>query len=211
GDRAHQAGGTGADHDRVVAGRGRLRCRVLPLHAWPLTRARRSRPRKRSRRDQPAVPWTAVAGYGSALATQQAAADPEHVAQAELAVAVLVEHGTEQAAADAALPAHLLLLLAQDRTEQLGARIGAAAGAAVLEHPLGQEGEHDRGEDLHQLAGLVVAQAGGLAEPGLGARQLAAEHVAEDARAVGLPRLLATEHGPEQAAEIARAGEVGLQ
>src|SRR5690606_5879094 len=62
-----------------------------------------------------------------------------------------------------------------------------------------------------QLAGLVVARAGGLAEPGLGARQLAAEHVAEDARAVGLPRLLATEHGPEQAAEIARAGEVGLQ
>src|SRR5690606_10270366 len=74
-----------------------------------------------------------------------------------------------------------------DRAQRLG--IGRLRLALALEHLAGEEGQHDRREDAHQLPGLVVAQAGGLAEAGLRARQLATEHVAEDAGAVGLPRL----------------------
>src|SRR5690606_38992688 len=145
----------------------------------------------------------------SALAPQQSAADLQQVAEAEFAVAVLVEHRAQQPAAEAALLADLLLFTAQDRAQRLG--IGRLRLALALEHLAGEEGQHDRREDAHQLPGLVVAQAGGLAEAGLRARQLATEHVAEDAGAGGLPRLRAAEHGAEQAAEVAGAGEILLQ
>src|SRR5690606_21997162 len=145
----------------------------------------------------------------SALAPQQPAADLQQVAEAELAVAVLVEHRAQQPAAEAALLAPLLLLAAEDRPQRL--RVGRLRLVLALEHLAGEEGQHDRREDAHQLPGLVVAQAGGLAEAGLRARQLATEHVAEDAGAVGLPRLRAAEHGAEQAAEVAGAAAILLQ
>src|SRR5690606_23630874 len=131
----------------------------------------------------------------------------------QLAVAVLVEHGAKQAAADAALLAHLLLLLAEDRAERLrtGLLPGRSARLLVLEQLPRQEGQHDRREDLHQLPGLVVAQAAGLAEPGFGARQLPAKHVAEDAGAVGLAGLCPAQHRTQQPAEVAGAGEIVLQ
>src|SRR5690606_25964769 len=124
--------------------------------------------------------------------------------EAELAVAVLVEHRAQQPAAEAALLAHLLLLAAEDRPQRL--RVGRLRLVLALEHLAGEEGQHDRREDAHELAGLVAAQAGGLAEARLRARQPATEHVAEDAGAVGLARLRSAEHGAEQSAEVADAG-----
>src|SRR5690606_37790063 len=121
--------------------------------------------------------------------------------------------GAQQATADAALLAHLLLLLAEDRAQHLRTRtlLRQSARALVLEQLPRQEGEHDRREDLHQLAGLVVAKAGGLAEPGFSARQLAAQHVAEDACAIGLARLRAAEHRTQHTAKITGTGEIALQ
>src|SRR5690606_35150882 len=102
-------------------------------------------------------------------AAEQAAAHFQQVADAQLAVAVLVEHGPEQAAAEAALLADLLLLLAEDAAERVRARArGADLGAAaLLEHAPGQVGHYDRGEDLQQLPGLAALQAGGLGDAGL--------------------------------------------
>src|SRR3546814_8316829 len=54
---------------------------------------------------------------GSAAPAQQPAADLHQVADAQLPVAVLVEHRTEQAAAGAALLADVLLFLAADAAE----------------------------------------------------------------------------------------------
>src|SRR3546814_4896053 len=51
---------------------------------------------------------------GSTAPAQQAAADLHQVAEAQLSIAVLVEHRAEQAAAEAALLADVLLFLAED-------------------------------------------------------------------------------------------------
>src|SRR5690606_25181112 len=136
--------------------------------------------------------------HRAALAAQQPAADPEHIAEPELAIAILVEHRAKQATADAALLAHLLLLLAENRAEQgcVGFALRQRALPLVLEQLPRQEGEHDRREQLHQLAGLVAAQAGGLSETRFGAWQLPAQHVAEDAGVISLARLRAAEHRP---------------
>src|SRR3546814_20781288 len=55
---------------------------------------------------------------GSAAPAQQPAADLHQVADAQLPVAVLVEHRAEQAAAGAALLADVLLFLAEDAAER---------------------------------------------------------------------------------------------
>src|SRR3546814_2694443 len=54
---------------------------------------------------------------GSTAPAQQAAADLHQVAEAQLSIAVLVEHRAEQAAAEAALLADVLLFLAEDAAE----------------------------------------------------------------------------------------------
>src|SRR5690606_21782485 len=115
----------------------------------------------------------------SALAAEQAAADLQQVADAELAVTTPVEHGSKQVAS-AAFLADLLLVLAEQGPERL------RAGVALLGGLAGEEGHHERGEDLQQLAGLVGVQPRDLGYPGLRARLAAAEDVAEDACAVGL-------------------------
>src|SRR5690606_1994994 len=158
-------------------------------------------------RREPALPGSAAA------AAEQAATHLQQVADAQLAIAVLVEHRPEQAAAEATLLADLLLFLAEDVAEHVrirtrGARLGAAA---LLEHAFRQVRHHDRGEDLQQLPGLAALQARGLGDAGLCAFLLPAEDVAEDAGAVGLPVLRAAEHRTQHAAEIGAAGMVVLQ
>src|SRR3546814_4738446 len=59
---------------------------------------------------------------GSTAPAQQAAADLHQVAEAQLSIAVLVEHRAEQAAAEAALLADVLLFLAEDAAEGVGIR-----------------------------------------------------------------------------------------
>src|SRR5690606_29164680 len=144
--------------------------------------------------------------FGSAAAAQQSTADLHQVTDAQLAVAVLVQHGAEQAAAQAALLADFLLFPTQDAAERV--RIGVAL--ALPGHAIGQVRHHDRRETLPQLAGLAALQPGGLGDAGLGARLPAAEDVAEDAGAVGLPVLRAAEHRAQHAAQVA-AGVVVLE
>src|SRR4051812_5325116 len=85
----------------------------------------------------------------SAFPAQQAAADLEDVAETQLAVAILVEHGAQQAATQSTFLLHRLALPSQYLAEARG------AGIALSQETLGQERKHDRGQDLHQHAGLV--------------------------------------------------------
>src|SRR3546814_9402995 len=94
---------------------------------------------------------------GSTAPAQQAAADLHQVAEAQLSIAVLVEHRAEQAAAEAALLADVLLFLAEDAAEGVGIRARRLATVA-LEHALGQVRHHDRREDLQQLVRLAALQ-----------------------------------------------------
>src|SRR5690606_3574117 len=130
------------------------------------------------------------------------------VADAELAVAVLVEHRAQQSTAESALLADLLLLLAEQAAKRLGT--AGLLRCATGQGALGEVGHHDRRQHLQQLAGLALAEAGGLGDAGFRARLPAAEDVAEDAGAVVLPGLAAAEHGAEHAADI-HAGMVLLQ
>ena len=97
--------------------------------------------------------------------------------------------------------ADALLFLAEHLTQHLWGRGAAIAGLALLEHALGEVGQHDRREHLQQHAGAVAAEAGGLAQRLFRARLLAAEHVAQDLAAIALRRTT-TEHRTEDAADI---------
>ena len=79
----------------------------------------------------------------------------------------------------------------------------------MLEHALGEIGQHDRREHLQQHAGAIAAEAGGLAQRLFRAWLLAAEDVAQDLAAIALRRT-ATEHRAEDAADI-KSGVVLLQ
>src|SRR3546814_933973 len=68
---------------------------------------------------------------GSTAPAQQAAADLHQVAEAQLSIAVLVEHRAEQAAAEAALLADVLLFLAEDAAEGVGIRARRLATVAL--------------------------------------------------------------------------------
>ncbi|KAG1463698.1 hypothetical protein G6F57_013707 [Rhizopus arrhizus] len=140
----------------------------------------------------------------SALAAEQVAAQLQQVAHAELAVAVLVQHAAEQTTGNAALLLHLLLFLAKRLAERAG--IGLATT-----QPLGEEGHHDRREDLQQLAGAAAVELGGLGQAGFHLLLAAAEDVAEDAGAIaGGTTTTSAQHRTEHAAQV-QAAVVVLQ
>ncbi len=130
----------------------------------------------------------------SALA-EQAAAELEQIADAQLPIAVLVQHGGQQSTTVGALR-----FLAESLAELT--RVGVAAAGEAL----GEIGHDDGGEDGQQLAGLAAVQPGGLAQALGGTVSVATEDMAEDAGTVGGIAATAAQHAAEQPAQIEAAG-----
>ena len=142
-----------------------------------------------------------MAADSGSSALQERAANLQQVTDTDLAITVLIQHCVQQAATQATLLLHLGTFLTQHATQAAGVH---AAG----HHAAGQEGHHDRRQDLEQLAGLAGAHAADLAQASFGARLGATKDMAQDAAAIQLAtgRLATAEHGTEQATQIQTAG-----
>lgn len=99
---------------------------------------------------------TSVPVRSALAAAEQAAAELDQVADTELAVAILIQHRTEQTAEPGLLHG-LLAFLPELPAERAGIQ-PLRAGVP------GQERHDDRGEQGEQLPGLRTVQSGGLAE-----------------------------------------------
>lgn len=136
---------------------------------------------------------------GLSAAAQEAVADFHQVTDAELAVAVLIEHRTQQSAGQSALLLGMPLFLAEHLAQRLRARLRYCLDIALAEHALGQVGHHDGCQHFQQGTGLFAANPRELADALLGARLLAAEDMGQD-----LPALAAAtaQYGTQDAADI---------
>lgn len=119
-----------------------------------------------------------------AAAAQKAAANLEQVAQAHLAIAILVQQAAQQAAAQTALLLCVCALLPQHLAQTAGVH---AAGVGALR----QKCHHDGGQHLQQGPRLR-AQACGLAQTGLRALLVAAKNMPQDGCTTTLASALST-------------------
>lgn len=130
---------------------------------------------------------------------QQFASHGREISEVDIAIAVTIQHGAKQPTGVApALLIHSLCGVAQHLAEHIGIHALLASQFAELTHD-------DRCQNLHQFAGAVGANSGGLTETDGGPLLPCTEYVLQDGgtltRAFGA-RAASTEHAAQQTAQI---------
>ena len=138
----------------------------------------------------------------SASTAEKTTTNFHQVAQAHLAIPVLVQQRAEQTAAQATLLLHARLFLSQHLAQAVGIQ---ATGAGALR----QKRHHDRRQYLQQLTG-IGAQTRGLAQASFSLLLLATKNMAQDGGPIGCRtgarRTAATEQTTQQTAQAPQPG-----